>query len=518
MGSDLKRFSPVPEASNALRLRHIRPWHSRGLIRNMAENQPATPEPSPGDAAGLPPLPVKNRSFLCFLGTQALGAFNDNVFKQLVLLLGVGFLMAGVEYQAVVQFLFALPFLLFSGLAGDIADRISKGRMMVLCKVAEVLIALLGVGAFLVVSSMQPATGNAPLSLWLLAGVTFLLGTQSAFFGPPKYGGLPELVRPADLTTATGLTQMTTFLAIIFGVALAGLLADLLVGRYYLAGLITVSIAVLGALVSVGIARNPPADPQRRITTRSFISILHTLAEIFRQDGLMLRVMFIYSWFWFVGGVALTAINALGRLQLGMNNFETSLMVSTTSLGIAIGSVLVSRLSHGKVRLGLVIPALLLLVVCLLAFCFLPVHNPTLDDLQRFNEIKSTPELLETTRIIPPATYGIRVTAFCLFFLLGVASGFYSVPLLTFIQSRPPLSEKGKVFAAVNWFNWIFILAAALAYGVGMAVLGNRANLLLALLGGVTLLLGIALLPGIFQLMHRERPEFVYFRKEQAGA
>ena len=78
------------------------------------------------DVVSLPPLPVKNRSFLCFLGTQGLGAFNDNVFKQLVLLIGIGYLMAGVEYQAVVQFLFALPFLLFSGLAGDIADRISK--------------------------------------------------------------------------------------------------------------------------------------------------------------------------------------------------------------------------------------------------------------------------------------------------------------------------------------------------------------------------------------------------------
>jgi acyl-[acyl-carrier-protein]-phospholipid O-acyltransferase/long-chain-fatty-acid--[acyl-carrier-protein] ligase len=480
----------------------------------MPEKDPEKATSGTADTRELPPLPVKNRSFLCFLGTQALGAFNDNVFKQLVLLLGVGYLMAGVEYQAVVQFMFALPFLLFSGLAGDIADRISKGRLMVFCKLAEIIIALLGVGAFLMISTAQSDSGSAPLSLWLLAAVTFLLGTQSAFFGPPKYGGLPELVRPADLTTATGLTQMTTFLAIIFGVALAGLLADLLVGRYYLAGLVTVSIAVLGTLVSLGIARNPPADPQRQITARSFTSILRTLTDIFRHDGLMMRVMIIYSWFWFVGGVALTTINAFGRFQLGMTNFETSLMIATTSLGIAIGSVLVSRLSYGKVRLGLVVPALLLLVVCLLAFIFLPVHNPTADDILRFNEIKHSPELLKTVRIIPAAPYAIRVTAFSLFFLLGIASGFYSVPLLTFIQSRPRLSEKGKVFAAVNWFNWIFILAAALAYGTGMAVLANRANLLLAIVGGLTLLMGIVFLPGIFRRIRQERPDFVYYRGE----
>ena len=466
------------------------------------------------DPTQLPRLPINNRSFLAFLGTQALGAFNDNVFKQLVLLLGMGYLVAGVEYQAVVQFLFALPFLLFSGLAGDVADRISKGRLMVYCKVAEIVIALLGVGAFIMLSTAQSGSASAALPLWLLAAVTFVLGTQSAFFGPPKYGGLPELVRPADLTTATGLTQMTTFLAIIFGVALAGLLADLLVGRYYLAGLVTVSIAVLGTLVSLGIARNPPADPQRQISARSFTSILRTLQDIFHNDGLMMRVMLIYSWFWFVGGVVLTAVNAFGRFQLGMNNFETSLMIATTSLGIAIGSVLVSRLSHGKVRLGLVVPALLVLTLCLLAFMFLPVNNPTADDILRFNEIKHSPELLETAGIIPVAPYAIRATAFGLFFLLGVASGFYSVPLLTFIQSRPRSSEKGRVFAAVNWFNWIFILAAALAYGAGMATLANRANLLLVILGVLTLLMGILLLPGIFRRIREERPEFVYFRGE----
>ena len=458
----------------------------------------------------IPPLPFRNHSFLSFLGTQALGAFNDNVFKQLVLLLGVGYLIADIEYQAVVSFLFALPFLLFSGLAGDISDRISKGRMMVSCKVAEIIIALLGVGGFLMVSSAQADTASAPLYLWLLAGVVFLLGTQSAFFGPPKYGGLPELVRPGDLPTATGLTQMTTFLAIIFGVSLAGYLADIFADRIYVAGLVTVSIAVLGTLVSLGIKRNPPTDPGRVISAHSFTSILRTLAGIFRHDQLMMRVMVIYSWFWFVGGVAITAINAFGRFQLGLNNFETSLMVATTSLGIAIGSVLVGRLSRGKVRLGLVVPALLLLTVCLSLFLFLPVHAPTVEDIQNFNRLKLTPGLLESARIIPLAPLWIRTTAFVLFFLLGIAAGFYSVPLLTFLQMRPPPSEKGRVFATVNWFNWVFILAAAICYGIGISLFDSRANLLLASLGGMTLLTGILVLPGIFRRIQEERPDFVY--------
>jgi len=476
-----------------------------------------TPDDLAADTTGkskadsLPPLPVKNRSFLCFLGTQGLGAFNDNVFKQLVLLLGIGYLMAGVEYQAVVQFLFALPFLLFSGLAGDISDRLSKGRLMVMCKLAEIIIALLGVGVFFMMSTADAA--NTPVYLWLLAAVVFLLGTQSAFFGPPKYGGIPELVRASDLTSATGMTQMTTFLAIIFGVALAGLLADLFAGRLYLAGLVTVSIAVLGTLASLGIARNPPSDPQRRISARSFTSNLRTLVGIWRTDGLMMRIMVIYSWFWFLGGVTLTAINAYGRFQLGMNNFSTSLLVATTSLGIACGSMLVARLSHGKVRVGLVVPAFIALTVCLCVFALLPVYYPTAEDIERFNQLKLSPEQLESTHIIPLAAYATRASAYTLCFLLGIASGFYSVPLLTFIQARPAASEKGRVFAAVNWLNWVFILTAALTYGAGMTLLANRANLLLAALGVLTLFMGSMLLPGIFRRLRQQRPGFVYFRE-----
>ncbi|WP_428357367.1 MFS transporter [Methyloprofundus sp.] len=457
----------------------------------------------------LLPLPFQNKSFLCFLGTQALGAFNDNVFKQLVLLLGVGYTLAGIEYQAVVQFLFALPFLLFSGLAGDLSDRFGKGRLMVLCKVAEVIIALLGVGAFLMITVVNSDAEDAPLYLCLLAGVAFLLGAQSAFFGPPKYGGLPELVRANDLASATGLTQMTTFLAIIFGVAVAGLLADLLVGRMYLAGLVTVGIALLGTFISLGIARNPPADRKRHLSAKSFISMLPTLSGIYRSDPLMMRIMLVYSWFWFVGGVTLTSVNAFGRFQLGLSNFETSLMVAMTSLGIAIGSVLVGRMSRGKVNIRLVVPALLVLVICLLSLSLIPVHGPTAENILAFNQVKNSPELLAAANIFPLAPISIRAVAFCLFLMLGAAAGFFSVPLLTFIQARPSSSEKGRVFASVNWLNWIFILASAIAYGVGMKLFANHANLLLGVLGVATLLVGLILLPGIFRLLKHDKADFI---------
>ncbi|MGH8548666.1 MAG: MFS transporter [Methylococcales bacterium] len=462
------------------------------------------PKQDPGD------LPFQNRSFLFFLATQALGAFNDNVFKQLVLLLGVGYLMLGIEYQALVQFLFAVPFLLFSGIAGDLSDRFSKGRLMTVFKIAEIVIALAGVGAFLFTAPGSPDSVEAPFYLWLLALVCFALGTHSAFFGPPKYGGIPELVNDGDLAPATGLTQMTTFLAIIFGVALAGLLADLFADRIYVVGLVTVSIAVMGTLTSYGITRHPAAAPARRITFASLTSVIPTIMDIIRRDALMLRIMIAYSWFWFVGGITLTAINAFGRLQLGLNNFETSLMVAMTSIGIAAGSVVVGRLSRGRIRLGFIVPGLVLLVLCLTFLYFLPVHHPSSGEIEVLNELKNAPATLQNAiQIIPKADTGVRCISFLILFLLGTASGFFSVPLLAFIQARPPASDKGKVFAAVNWLNWIFIVGSAIVYGIGISLIDYRANVLLALLGVITGLIGLVLLPGIFLRVRNETSGFV---------
>ncbi len=469
--------------------------------------------PAAANSFTQPPLSLKHRSFLCFLATQAFGAFNDNVLKQLVLLLGVGYLIAGVEYQAIVQFLFAIPFLIFSGLAGDIADRYSKGRLMTFCKIAEIVIAMAGVGVFVMAAGDSSASNETPFYLLLLAIVIFALGTQSAFFGPPKYGGLPELVRDTDLAPATGLTQMTTFLSIILGVAMAGLLADFFANKLYVAGFVTVTIAVVGTLTSLGIARRPPTDPKRKILLRSFVSVVPTLINIIRHDPLMFRIMIIYSWFWFVGGVTITAINVIGRLQLGLSNFETSLMVSILSIGIAVGSVVVGKLSQGKVRLGLIKPGLVVLVVCLTAFFLIPLYSPTAHDLELLNQIKNaSAELQKATQIVPLASTPIRVIVCAMLFCLGAAFGFVTVPLLAFIQARPLSSDKGKVIAAVNWLNWVFIVSSALVYGIGISLTDNKANLVLGFLGMLTFIVGIVIVPGIFRLLRQLKPEFVYLK------
>ncbi|MFQ5506292.1 MAG: MFS transporter [Planctomycetota bacterium] len=456
-----------------------------------------------------PPLPLENRSFLSYLATQALGAFNDNVFKQMVLLLSVGY-VALADFQAVVQLLFALPFLLFSGFAGDIADRYSKGRIMVLCKVAEIAVMLAGVLAFAWFAGEAGEGTRPPFGLWCLAAVTFLMGTQSSFFGPPKYGGLPELVRRDDLGQAAGLTQMTTFLAIILGVAFAGQLLEWFRGSLWIAGGVAVAIAVLGTLTSLGIARLPAMDPARRLGKRSFLSVFPTLSGIIRNDRLILDVMLVYSFFWLVGGVSLVAINAYGRLQLGLDYAQTSLMVSILSLGIALGSALVARLSRRKVRIGLVVPGMTGMVVCLLALLLVPAHAPTREDIESFVRLGNVAE--RVLRIIPEAALSIRLAVAAVLLLLGFSAGLMSVPLLAFVQARPARGEKGQVFALANWLNWVFIVGSAGVYAAGSVLCGHRADLVMAGMGLLTLLVGIAFVPRILRRVREERPDFVWMR------
>jgi acyl-[acyl-carrier-protein]-phospholipid O-acyltransferase/long-chain-fatty-acid--[acyl-carrier-protein] ligase len=469
-----------------------------------------SPNQAPQEEA---PLPFKNRSFLSFLCTQALGVFNDNVFKQLVLLLCVGHLFAGLDFQMVVQFLFAIPFLIFSGLAGDIADRYSKGWVMVMCKMAEIVVMLGGLAVFFMMGSPE---GHG-FYLWLLAALTFLMGTHSAFFGPPKYAGLPQLVRKEDLSMATGMTQMTTFFAIVFGFATAGLLADQFGGKLYIAGLFAVGIAILGTLASLGIARKPATDPQRKISVSSCFSVVGTLRRINKEDPLMMNVMLLYSWFWLVGAVALTAINSYGLFQLGLSNFEPSQMVSIVSIGIAVGSLIVGRLSKKKVRLSLIIPGLVGLVVCLLALMLVPGHHATAEEIRVVTEARNSGGPAEALALIPQASVSVRVFAFSVFFFLGFFTGFFTVPLLAFIQARPTDSEKGKSFAAANWLSWVFIVAASGFYGFGMYLCGAQAHLLLAVMGVLTLLVGLWLMPPIFRRVREEKPDFVYLEEKKGS-
>ncbi len=262
----------------------------------------------------LPPL-TRDRSFWAMAATQFLGAFNDNLFKQLILLLATPTLAevklgSAEDLQSNAQFVFAAAFLIFSGLAGYLSDRYSKRRIVVICKVAEIFVALMGMIGFMYF---------ARIGVSGMFFVLFLMGVHSALFGPAKYGILPEMIRARDLPRANGIFLMLTFLAIIFGMALAGALIHVFDDRIWLGSLACIFIAVLGTVTAIRIRPLPPAKTDLKYSWSCWLIPRETL-RLMRQNRELFWAVIVVTIFWMVGGVVLQTVNALGSRSSGSVN------------------------------------------------------------------------------------------------------------------------------------------------------------------------------------------------------
>lgn len=403
----------------------------------------------------LPPL-SRDHAFWGMTATQLLGAFNDNLFKQLVLLLCVDYAArsaaSGDVYQTVAQGLFAVPFVLFSGFGGYLSDRTRKRRIVILCKVAEIGVMLAGIAAFL-------AGGLSPLFV-----VLFCMGTQSAFFGPAKYGILPEMLRERDLPAGNGVIQMTTFLAIIFGTAAAGYLKEWLPDRLWLITVYCVGIAVAGTVTSLAVRRTPVARPGLSFEP-SVLWINEQTRRLLRRDRTLLGVLLVSSLFWFVGGVVLPAVNQFGKRQMELGDGRTSLLATCMGVGIAVGCVLAGKLSKHQVRFGLVRIGGWGIVLCFAAVAAIGLdysyhpHKPLPD---------RPPETL--AEMLVPASQG-ELLARIVLTGLGAFAGMFVVPLQVVLQSRPPEDQKGRMIGTMNLVNWIGILVSAGFYYLCTVVL-----------------------------------------------
>lgn len=383
------------------------------------------------DSLELPATLWRDSSFWGMTATQFLGAFNDNLYKQAALLVCTDLALrehSQVDLQDVAMGLFALPFVMFSGFAGFLADRTSKRRIVVLCKVAEIGIVMLGAAALLYNQFHS------------VLAVVFLMGTHSAFFGPAKYGILPEIVREKNLPQANGIFLMTTFLAIILGVGVAGYVKKPIWDRGewgYSAAFL--GVALIGVVTSQFVRKTPVANPGLRFRWSSLALSGETIS-VLRGDRPLLVALLMYSLFWLIAGIVHPSINAFGKLQLGLDDEKTSLMPAFLSLGIAVGCALAGALSREKVNFRLV-PwgasgiCLALVLVSLSGRLPLPVS----------------------------VTYGL---ASVFLFVAGAATGLFSVPLQVFLQGRPPRDQKGRVIGAMNLLNWIGIFFAAGMYGL----------------------------------------------------
>lgn len=386
----------------------------------------------------LPPL-ASDTSFWGMAATQFLGAFNDNLFKQLILLLATptaAQLAAGTgsDKQAVAQIIFAAAFLIFSGVAGYVSDRYRKKTVVVTAKVAEIVIMLLGYLAFL----WYPQFG-----LTGLFSVLFLMGTHSAFFGPAKYGILPEMLRPSDLPRANGIFLMLTFLAIIFGTATAGYLLKYSGGEIWIGSLACIAIAVLGTITALAVRGSPPAQADLKHGWSSW-GVPAEIVALLRRDRQLLEAIVVVSIFWMIGGIVQQTVNALGKTQLQLGDERTSELAASIGVGIALGCALGGYLSRGRVNRNVVVAGSIGLFAMLVVLAL-----PGGEHQHLLGFYGSIPALI----------------------LLGIFTGMFIVPVQVALQSRPPKAEKGRMIATMNQCSWIGIILGAIVYQTCIFVL-----------------------------------------------
>jgi len=383
---------------------------------------------------------LNDRSFWGLAITQFLGAFNDNLYKQLMLLLAIPAIGANIseDTQGWATTVFGLPFVLLSSLAGYLSDRHSKSRIIVLCKFAEIAITLLAVVAFLSYAKL------GDVGTWT---VLVLMGVHSTFFGPGKYGILPELFRKEELPRANGLILMSTFLAIILGVVTAGLLKDLLVfknpdgtGNYrdlWIGSLVCTGIAVIGSITSMMIRYTPPAQPTAKLTFAD-LGLPAPIRELLSKDQQLTFAIIVSSMFYVVAGIVMPTVNSLGKLQLKLDSSTLiSILTGGLAIGIIIGAVLANIVFKRMAPAKQVTIGVWVMVASLVALgCWRAGGDHLLG--------------------YWGALIGLIAT--------GMAAAVFIIPLQVFLQKRPPAELKGRMIGTMNFANFIGILIAGPLY------------------------------------------------------
>jgi 1-acyl-sn-glycerol-3-phosphate acyltransferase len=416
------------------------------------------------------------RRFAPFFGVQFLGALNDNLFKQaLVILLAyqtASFTTMSTDVlQNVAQALFVLPFFLFSATAGQLADKYEKSRLISVTVLIELLVMALG------------ALGFIFFNLELLLLALFLGGVQSALFGPVKYAILPQHLKDTELVGGNGLVETGTAIAILVGMILGGWMASEAGWGVAAVAASTVAISAVGLALSRSIPLSPAPEPSLRINWNPVTETWRNFRFLRENRTVFLSVLGI-SWFWYFGATLVTQFPNLSRNILVGDQHVVTLLLIVFSVGIGAGSLLCERLSGHKIEIGLVpFGSIGLTLFALDLYCALGSH------------INDGPVTL--AQFVREAGHW-RILADLLF--VGVFGGFYIVPLYALIQSRSDPSHRSRIIAGNNILNALFMVAAAL-----VAIVLFQAGLTIPQLFLVTALLNAAVAIYIYTLV----PEFL---------
>ncbi len=378
------------------------------------------------------------KRFLPFFLTQLLGAFNDNIFKQSLILAILFKISADADKSLLVNLcalLFILPFFLFSALGGQFGEKFPKDALIRKIKLAEIVIMLLG------------ATGVLLGSLPLMLAVLFAMGTQSALFGPVKYSILPQHLREEELVGGNALVEMGTFLAILAGTIGAGIIMAS-TGYASIVAASVVIVAVLGYLASRAIPSAHAAMPELKLDWNILRQSWLIMKLGLGQRPAVSRSLIGNSWFWFLGAVYLTQIPAYAKEWLYGDESVVTLILTVFSLGIGLGSMLCERMSGHKVEIGLVPFGSIGLTIFGMLLWWHSGGFPQAELAHDWQAVLS---------------YGQAWWILGSILGIGLFGGFYIVPLYALIQSRTVEHERARVIAANNILNALFMVISAIA-------------------------------------------------------
>jgi 1-acyl-sn-glycerol-3-phosphate acyltransferase len=389
---------------------------------------------------------LASRRFGPFFGTQFLGAFNDNLFKNaLVVLLTfqtAQWTSLAPELLAnLAAGIFILPFFLFSATAGQLADKYDKSRLARLVKLLE--IAIMSIAGF----------GFWLHSLALLLSSLFLLGLHSTLFGPVKYAILPQHLRDEELVGGNALIEAGTFVAILVGTLVGGFLAGYDDGVAWITGT-GLAVSVAGYAVSRGIPAAPAPEPFLAINPNPFTETWRNIRFTRENRTVFLSILGI-SWFWLFGALMLAQFPAYAKNVLGGTESSVTLLLGAFTLGIGLGSLLCERLSARLVEIGLVPFGSIGLTLFGLDIAF------------------ASPALAASQPLPVLALLALPATLRVLFdlFAMGLFGGFFIVPLYALVQIRSSASHRARIIATNNIVNALFMVVGAGA-AAGLLSLG----------------------------------------------
>lgn len=362
---------------------------------------------------------VGSSDFLALNITQFFGAFNDNGFKIAVSLYLMSRLMnesSDASYVALATALFIMPFILFSTWCGYFADKFSKRSVIIAAKYIEIAVMLLGLAAFYFEN------------VYFIFACLFLMGAQSTIFGPAKYGILPESVPPQELSRANGYIELVTFIAIILGTVFGSLVFTYFKRMPYMASLIFVVIAIIGTAAAHYVARVPAVGAARPFRFNFLAEVVSDFRRISNEKTLLLVIAAI-TFFWFIAAALQNNILVYAKEMMKLDETSVGIMLAVLSIGIGLGSGLAGKLSGEMIEFGLVPLGAIVMSV----FLFVLQFSHT----------------------------SMALTCAALF-MVGLAGGFFIVPLDSYIQQKAPGGETGRILGLVNFTANSFIVFSSL--------------------------------------------------------